>query len=145
MRVILFITSIFLLTSCFGNTSNDKGGLKSNNSEAVENFDEFISKFYSDTSFQKSRITTPLKGEKKFWDDNEDVIVTTNWEEKEIPSVTSFDKIHEIKNKTIQDFVKEESKVIEKIYIPNSGFYMNRTFEIQNNKWYLVRYDISDV
>jgi hypothetical protein len=146
MRIIIFIACTLLLTSCFGNTSNDKNNsLKSNNPEVIESFDEFIRKFYSDTSFQMNRIITPLKGDKKFWDDNEDIIVTTNWEEKEIPKITSFDKIHESLNKTIQDIVKEESRVMEKIYIPNSGFYLNRTFEMQNNKWYLVRYDISDI
>jgi len=141
MKIILFIISTLLLASCLGNTSNNNEvSLKSG--EVVENFEEFIEKFYSDTSFQKERIITPLKGKKKFWDDNEDTIITVNWDENEIPKVTSYGKIHESKNKAIQDFVKEESRVIEKIYILNSGFYMNRIFEIRNNKWYLVRYDV---
>ncbi len=133
------------MVSCSGIANKKDNNSERNFSEVVENFNEFINKFYSDTSFQKKRIITPLKGEKKFWDEKKDVILTTYWEEKEIPTITTFEKIHENMDKAIQDFVKEESRVIEKIYIPNSGFCLSRIFEMRKNKWFLVGYDISDV
>ncbi len=61
MKIIIVIASILFFSSCVGINHNEKDViLKSSSSEEFENFDQFFREFYSDTTFQKNRIITPL-------------------------------------------------------------------------------------
>ncbi len=97
-----------------------------------ENFAEFDRRFHSDSLFQMSRITFPLKGkmvdgfDKKDWSAKNwsmmKSLVTENTNGKNYKKQTHF----------------SDTLVTEKIWIENSGFSFERHFKKVNGKWFLV-------
>ena len=112
----------------------------------VENFDEFLIRFYSDPDFQKSRIAQPLEGKILEWHETEDMeVVTSTWQEGEPEIISDYEAIKSEIENVKHDISKTENSVIEKIYIENSGFFMDREFRLIDGKWYLCKYDISNL
>ena len=116
---------------------------KFNSSEAIkiEDFNTYISKFYTDSLFQQSRIVTPLEGEILSWDVNVDNVVKSGWLGNE-PTVTDYEIIKVTMQSSIQKFDKSQDSIVEKIYMENSGFLMERTFKLSEGQWFLTRYNI---
>jgi len=85
-----------------------------------------------------------LEGKILSWHETEDSIVETNWIGREV-IVTKFEEIQSTDNNIKQSFVKDRDYIIEKLYIDNSGFFMERTFHLNKGKWYLKKYDISNI
>lgn len=97
----------------------------------AEDFSTFYEKFHDDLTFQKSRVSFPISGyhmkngKKVDWD-------AKNW-------MFQKGKITDIKDKKYQVTRKvDNSKVYEKLIIPNSDFLFERTFELKDGKWYLI-------
>lgn len=95
-----------------------------------ENFDEFYSKFHSDSVFQLSRISFPLKG-KKIDSSGEQNWSKENWSMLTIPVFevdTTVFKVH-----------YERSNMVfnQKSWIENSGFSVEHRFELVKRKWFL--------
>lgn len=114
-----------------------------NYQENSENFNEFYSKFHSDSLFQVERITFPLKGYKRTTDDDPEKIDSVYYWQK------NTWEMH--KNITIDSSVFKEEKVvnnnliIHRVSIPNSGFLIERHFQLINGKWYLIYYKDIDI
>lgn len=131
-RLIKYSILIYLLvnmTACksIKESTTENIGKKS----SVENFDLFYNKFHSDSAFQISRIKFPLEGksmdgfEKTKW-------TKDNWT---IMKVRIFD-IDTTQYKV--SYNKTDVTFTQKVWIENSGFSSEYTFELIDNKWYLV-------
>jgi Domain of unknown function (DUF4348) len=95
----------------------------------LESFDEFYHKFYSDSTFQRNRITFPLINllwdvDKKSYD--KEIINANEWE------FTSLDD-----NKYLKKITKSEFRVKLNIQIQDTGVSVNYIFNLKNGKWFL--------
>ncbi len=100
---------------------------------ADEPFDVFFDRFHADSIFQMSRIQFPLPGVNTDHMQMEDTVyhwTESNWE------------LHHDFNLDTTDFIVEknilDSLVVEKIYLENSGFIVERTFKKLEGLWFLV-------
>lgn len=137
MRLIIFcIQFIFLI--CCGNKSNL--GIQDNRKH-IEDFDVFYSRFFQDSTFQRGRINLPLKGSIKYNDGTS--IKKESWDGKEVIITPKKDFFKEYKNLTY-DLIKSDTLVVEKMWIKNSGFSVERYFKQKSGKWYLDKYNINN-
>jgi len=139
MRTILLL--LFVITSGCIN-SQEQSKQTSLNQTVPEYFSYFYSKFYSDTSYQNERILKPLKGIIKAWDD--DVVKEESWDNKKV-TITSKEKFLQVYKNLKTDLIKKDSVVIEKYWIEQSGFLVEKRFILKSGKWYLYSYDISNL
>jgi hypothetical protein len=117
----------FLLPFGCNNTNSNQ-----NSEEQIsklESFDEFYHKFYSDSTFQRNRITFPLINllwdvDKKSYD--KEIINANEWE------FTSLDD-----NKYLKKITKSEFRVKLNIQIQDTGVSVNYIFNLKNGKWFL--------
>jgi len=113
----------------------------------VEDFNEFIKLFYSDSSFQKSRIKFPLKGihyrnngmdfESKrisIWKKEEWMFLKNIFSNND--SITVIDR--DIFKRRIS---KTNTLVTENIFLENSGFNRLLKYALKKGKWYLIYYE----
>lgn len=100
-----------------------------------ENFEAFYLRFNADLDFQNSRIAYPLDGENFDGTSDETKSIRYNWTLKDSLDFNNF-KLDTAIYKT--DRQVSENLVIEKIYIPNSGFKIESHFKLINGKWFLV-------
>jgi len=146
MRTIVNTRSIVLILgliiSC--HSTNNEQNRTAVKSQETENFNKFIVTFYSDTSFQQSRILMPLKGKIQEWHEIKDSVVVSSWNDRDI-ILTDYGKIQSTLENTIHSIDEYPDSTIEKIYIENSGFILVRTFIILEGKWFLKSYDISNL
>ena len=86
-----------------------------------ENFNTFYEKFHKDTLFQDSRIKLTLPLAKDYFHKKE--------------------KANEmIDSEFIVETKRTATEYTEKIYIQDSGFFIELRFKIINEKWFLVYY-----
>ncbi|MDX9882845.1 MAG: hypothetical protein RBS73_12335 [Prolixibacteraceae bacterium] len=134
---------ILLLAVTIGCINSQEKSNQTTLSQTVsEDFSFFYSKFYSDTNYQNERILKPLKGTKKSWDD--DVVKEEAWDNKKV-TVTPKEKFLQIYKNLKTDLIKKDTVVIEKFWIEQSGFHVEKRFIIQSGMWYLYSYDISNL
>jgi len=99
--------------------------------EVNENFDEFYSKFHTDSLFQIQRIIFPLEGGRYDYN-TEETWTPENWCIKKV-SVYQVDS-----TEFSVEFNKNDTLVFERIYLPNSGFDFQCRYRLISGKWYLV-------
>lgn len=109
-------------------------------SNGEECFQKFLERFYSDSVFQKNRIKTPLKGYIKYWYDDEEIVLTDNWSISDLGFISSYNKLKESNSRLKHDIREQEGLRVETIFIEQSGFKIQRTYQIINSKWYLIEY-----
>lgn len=108
---------------------------KSSASIRLENFEEFNRQFHSDSIFQLSRINFPIEGkliegfDKQSW-------TSKNWELMKTP-VSKKSSLPNYRH-TLN---KNDNIVIEKFWIDNSDFIVERRFRIIDGKWFLIYYN----
>jgi len=122
--------------------SQEKSKQTALNQTVSEDFSFFYSKFYSDTSYQNERILKPLKGKIKVWDD--DTVKEETWDNKKV-TVTPKEKFLQIYKNLKTDLIKKDTVVIERYWIEQSGFLVEKKFTLKYGKWYLYSYDISNL
>ncbi|KGO87343.1 hypothetical protein Q765_06665 [Flavobacterium rivuli WB 3.3-2 = DSM 21788] len=109
-----------------------------------EDFDEFFTKFRSDSIFKFTRIKFPLKGF------NSDEMGTGSeqsiylWDKENF----IFYSVEDFKNQTTTDIIKEDiiksdSVVTYRRYKEDSGYDINYEFKNIKDKWYLIYYSYS--
>lgn len=135
---LIAIIVFFLIFICC-KESNENRVLKTPSkkieNKSAENFDQFNIKFHSDSVFQLSRVDFPIEGthiagfERYNW-------TKKNWEFLAIP-VSDKSEFEEYQH----SLVKTDTLITEKFWIPDSGFEVERTFKLINNKWFLVYYN----
>jgi len=109
--------------------------IKSISSNHSENFEEFNRQFHSDSIFQLSRINFPIEGkliegfEKQNW-------TSKNWELMKIP-VLEKSSLYNYKHSVR----KTDEVVVEKFWIENSDFLVERRFKKIDGKWFLIYYN----
>ncbi|POY38078.1 hypothetical protein C3L50_12445 [Flavobacterium alvei] len=109
--------------------------IKSISSNHSENFEDFNRKFHSDSIFQLSRINFPIEGkliegfEKQNW-------TSKNWELMKIP-VSEKSLLPKYKHSVR----KTDEVVVEKFWIDNSDFLVERKFKEIDGKWFLIYYN----
>ena len=109
--------------------------IKSISSNHSENFEEFNCQFHSDSIFQLSRINFPIEGkliegfEKQNW-------TSKNWELMKIP-VSEKSSLPNHKHSVR----KTDGILIEKFWIDNSDFLVERRFKKIDGKWFLIYYN----
>lgn len=133
---IIFIASCLVLISCQNNKEESSAlNVKDKKIKTIENFDQFDAHFHSDSLFQISRIDFPIEGlsvsgfDKHKW-------TKENWEFMVVP-VSSKNKIGNYEH----SLVKTDTLVIERFWIPDSGFEVERQFKLIKDKWFLVYYN----
>ncbi|WP_421875448.1 DUF4348 domain-containing protein [Marinoscillum sp.] len=123
-RTYLTCFILFLLVGC---------SKKLNTSRVDESFDEFYDQFHQDVDFQLSRVQFPLEGE--YVDlDGEKPWRKEEWE----PHVQKVTDISDPEYDT--EIIRKETVVIDKVWLRDSGFSIERRFEKLDGKWYLVYY-----
>jgi hypothetical protein len=144
----IFLSSIFCTYSCNSESKKNDKKIESKIEETSieknsvkeekivsENFEEFNNKFHSDSDFQLSRIKFPLKGELTT-SDGISIWTKKNWSFITV-RVSEKQKDKEFK----YNLKKSDSIVIEKYWIENTGFSIERKFELIDNNWFLVYYN----
>ena len=78
-RNIIIVSLLLLQLSCsttekrnVNDTTIIKDSSQKNTANVIENFDDFYKKFYSDSTFQLSRIKFPLNGNNSMYENAED-------------------------------------------------------------------------
>ena len=140
MNKILFL----IVTICFGcaNSDHENKSTLTDEVKTSEKFSTFYQKFYNDSSFQQQRILKPLKGTIKSWGNNEVKVET--WDNNEI-TVTPKDGFMQIYKNLKTDLIVTDNSAIEKYWIEQSGFIIEKVFKKQSGKWYLYSYDITNL
>lgn len=129
LRVIFLISIISFFTNC--SSVNKIQNKESRKKSSVENFDVFYDKFHSDSVFQMSRISFPLKGEKVDWNGQQQWTIK-NW-------VTLKTKIYDVSTSEFKtDYKKTDSTFVQKFWLKDSGYFSEYRFELINKKWRLV-------
>ena len=118
-----------------------------------ENFDTFYKKFYSDSLFQISRITFPMKGinSDEYDPDLGDKNPPYFWKKKDWNFLHTLDQNivkdkHEYGVDVYKKVIKHNTNsfVVEKIYREESGYSEERWFKKANGKWFLIYYSFKD-
>lgn len=103
--------------------------------ESVESFDDFNKRFHSDSTFQLSRVAFPIGGQ--YVDGSKRYKWTAkNWQLMKQP-VSAKTNTTEYKH----SLTRTPAIVVEKFWIENSGFMIERRFELKNGKWYLTYFE----
>jgi hypothetical protein len=134
----IFWISILFFISC-------NSGKKSYSLNKIEEFNDFYTRFYSDSLFQISRIKFPLE----FTELSDDGMHDVPAEKKEFFKMNKWRNLETLKKDTViyeKNWIEERKKEIiridnshykECIYIPDSGYSDVRYFELVNNIWVL--------
>lgn len=132
---ITFLLLVFILISCNRNSEKKNNYVIKNTANTVENFDEFNIRFHTDSIFQLARINFPIEGKSiDGFDRNE--WNSENWEMLKTPVVDKSE------NKEYEhSLVKSDTLVVEKYWIKDSGFLVERKFKRVKNKWFLTYYN----
>lgn len=137
-----FLLLLFIIYFGCANSQQENRKTSFDKVKISEDFFSFYEKFYNDTVFQNKRILRPLKGIIKTWYD--DVIKEESWDNKEIRLTPKEKYLHVYKNlKT--DLMINDTIVVEKFWIEQSGFFIEKVYIIQTGRWYLYSYDISNL
>lgn len=124
MRKSLFLAAILIaFFSCNYQGSDEQAG--------VEDFDEFLENFHSDSAFQMSRIQFPIEGAYTDYYTNRPW-TSENWELMK-KSVYEADTT----NYSIKDERKDE-EVFQAIYCKGCGHYYELKFQLVDNLWHLT-------
>lgn len=115
----------------------------------IENFEEFYSKFYSDSTFQINRIEFPLKGYNSDFDDGipDDVREELSMKPQEefMWKKNEWEMLKNVNDENLKkELNKSDTLVVERIYKEASGYEILRKFKPINNKWYLIYYSYSN-
>ncbi len=132
-KILSLLLLSMILVSCKRININTK------NTEETESFRSFREKFYSDTAFQKNRILFPLPGI-----NTDDMGIDDSiyfWEKDKWKFLSDFSLLDGIKKET----TRSDSSILEKMYLPESGFIVNTEFALKNSKWFLNRLEISNL
>jgi len=118
-----------------------------------ENFEEFSKLFYSDSSFQVSRINFPLSGKYNIAvttsSSNElgdSIIYEWNKDKWVMLKNTSFkgnDSILNIDGEIYKrKIIKSDTLVIDSVSVEDSGFEIVKKFSLKATNWYLIYYSV---
>jgi len=138
MRFVKLIVMLLVFVGCNKNKVLKESNLnatKTLKTTAVESFDEFNKKFHSDSVFQVSRVDFPIDGkhvsgfQQYSW-------TQKNWQFQAIP-VSDQTEIGEYQH----SLEKTDTLIIEKFWIPDSGFEVERQFKLIKNQWFLIYYN----
>jgi len=149
MKNILYLTIVLCISICCG-FKRDYSKESSSNSKSFrpndEDFNMFYNQFYSDSIFQRSRIHFPLKGVVKYWDEEDETkIISLHWTPEQVNQISSKQNLLVNYPNLKSELTKKRKTVIEKFWIENSGFSIERRYEVLNHKWYLTYYDLCNV
>ena len=140
MKQLSIIAVLFLsvlLFSCNNTqTKTNEDDADSTANEVVaqaEDFDTFYEKFVADEKFQLERLQFPMRG------GDFDEMGTTKWTKENWRKMNHINEVD--KNEYDVKIDKTETLVKHTIELPNSGFSMNYTFEIIDEKWLLTEYN----
>ncbi len=146
---IQIIAFIFLFTNC--TPDSKKSAVQTPQKETFKNF---YKKFYSDSTFQISRIAFPLKGFNS--DEYDPELGSKNppyyWKKSSWQFIETLEKDTVVIDK--KDWTEEyrreinnnkDSTVLEKIYIVDSGYIVERKFKKIKEKWNLVYYSYKNL
>ncbi|RYZ59351.1 MAG: hypothetical protein EOO14_08520 [Chitinophagaceae bacterium] len=137
MKTPLILTAILSLLFSCGQTeeiSKEEPAARQAKADA-ETFEVFNEQFHADSTFQVSRIAFPLEGqqidafEERDW-------TPQNWQMMKMPVGAPLDTFEYKRN-----LEKTDSSVTEEIWVEESGFRVERTFKLKDNKWFLTFYN----
>jgi len=139
MKALLFILLSISLLGCSSQNGRKENSQNSNsNNKKDESFEEFFNRFYQDSIFQETRVIRPLmggiltEGNIEKWGYKKFRIYSKEEVLKEIPELKS-------------EIQKNDSIRIERLWVDNSGFNVEREFVNRNGKWLLKRIDITNI
>lgn len=116
---------------------------KNSNIQAAEDFNLFYTKFYIDTIFQKQRILKPLKGTIKSIDED-DKLIEESWLKNKI-TITAKEEFKKVYKNLKTDLIKSDTLIIEKYWIEQSGFSVEKKYILNSGKWFLYSYNITNL
>ena len=125
ITLLSLLTILFLISSCKKTI---------NTSRVDESFDSFYDRFHEDPDFQISRVSFPLEGEYVTIEGGEPW-TREEWElhKQKVTDISDPEYDTEINRK--------DTEVIDKVWLRDSGFSIERRFQKINGKWYLVYYE----
>ena len=129
--VVLII--IFFAISC--NSKKLQKNKIDSKKDTVESFQSFNIRFHKDSFFQVSRIAFPIGG--KYVDGiNNHGWTKQNWKQLKSPVGAPVDT-----TQYKYRLVKTDSSVVEKFWIDQSGFNIERRFRLKKDKWFLTYFN----
>ena len=124
-----------MMISCNRNREKLNNYEIKNTANEIESFDEFNMRFHTDSIFQLARINFPIGG--KSIDGHE----KHDWTLKNWQMLKNF-VVEKSSNKEYKHSLsKTDTLIVEKYWIPESGFQVERKFKRINNKWFLIFYN----
>lgn len=118
-----------LISSC--KSSKDTTSKPIIASSKVEDFDSFYDKFHSDSIFQRSRVSHPLKGQKL--NGTEEIY----WTKDNFELVK--ERVYDVDTTVYKvNYQKSENEFTQKVWIENSGYSSEYKFKLIGDKWFLV-------
>ncbi|MDA6072342.1 hypothetical protein NJT12_22190 [Flavobacterium sp. AC] len=132
---VVSIVAFLILISCQHKKQESLSESKKTTIVKGENFDVFNSQFHSDSVFQISRVDFPIDGISVSGFDRHNW-TKENWKFINVP----VSEKNEIQNYE-HSLVKSDTLIIERFWIPDSGFEVERQFKLIKNKWFLVYYN----
>lgn len=137
MLVLILVCS---LSACQNSNHNSDASFVAKN-EVTESISEFLDLFYSDSTFQISRIVFPMESD----DISENEIETHYNKENWVILTNSYfkgnDSIAIIGGEVYKRRVmKSENFYEETVFIEDSGFFVTMKFKLIDRKWYLFDY-----
>ena len=147
-----FFIGVFI--TCTILSCNDLKSKQHNNkltTQSVEDFNIFYKKFYADSTFQINRIVFPLKGyNQNLHDLYEEMKNDENVKKQPESYFTQKGELGFLVAPPLEDTTyrfelkKMDTLVIEKIWIEDSGFLVEKRFKPIDSKWHLVYFRYID-
>lgn len=141
-----------LVCACVTDKTDDKTetqevtGFKAhNNIQEDEDFDLFISRFYTDTLFTKERIYHNVEGYSG--EDSEECYEeSSKWNNKLLLLYVMDAAEAKNKEEFLTKYKKtDEDRIEEEIYIPDSDCFYFSVYKLINHKWYLCSFVVNNL
>jgi hypothetical protein len=138
-KVMSFVAVIILFFAC-NKTKEEPIKIKTG-INSTESFENFFSKFSTNSRFRINRIKFPLDGFNSDETDTNAKDKPYKWEKEDwlFYSAEDFTKNQNGDNKKTE-IVKTNSFVTYRIYKENSGYDIQYRFKVYKDKWYLINY-----
>jgi hypothetical protein len=144
IKFLLMISMMFLLGNCGYNFKHKNKDCLSTKKMFNENINSFRELFFSDSTFQISRIIFPLESDRgSISTNNEDIhpYNKKNWIMLRSNYFKDNDSIENIEGQIFKRRIRKDNNYYEEsVFIEDSGFSITMKFKQIGGKWHLVDY-----
>ena len=130
---IIILLSLTIFSQCTVKTTQKLGN------QQEENFDVFLEKFLTDSTFQMSRIVFPVQG-LPAGANKSNIENNYSWKKEDWDIHIKID----YKKEGYKRILQIDNKIIREQLIHPQGWFLERRFKNIHNKWFLIYYAASN-